>query len=142
VTARRRIAQLAAAALAAYFVASDPPTDLPRRIAFLRHYASQSLPVRRLGGSSADFDRPYFILLEWARRKLPPSARGLAVFPDREIPGRGVYLTLYEFAPLPAAVAPARIPPGWLALVYGPRRPPGWRVVADLPGGALLDPAP
>jgi len=98
--------------------------------------------VRRLGGSSTDFDRPYFILLEWARPRIPKGAAGLAVFPDREIPDRGAYLTIYEFAPLPTLVAPDRIPDGWLALVYGRRRPEGWRVIQELPGGALCDPNP
>jgi hypothetical protein len=142
VTARPAYAAVAAGVLAASLVASDPPRDLARRIRSLSHYASQELAVRRLGGSSTDFDRPYFILLEWARPRIPKGTPGLAVFPDRELPTRGRYLTIYEFAPLPTLVAPDRVPDGWLALVYGSRRPEGWRVVQELPGGALLAPTP
>jgi len=139
VTRRGAYAALAAGFLAAALVVSDPPNDLPRRIRSLAHYASQGLAVRRLGGSSTDFDRRYFILLEWARPRIPKDARGLAVFPDEDIPSRGEYLTIYEFAPLPTLVAPDAVPDGWLALVYGPRRPEGWRVLHELPGGALLE---
>ena len=31
---------------------------------------------------------------------------------------------------------------GWIAAVYGPQRPAGWRLVAEVPGGALMWPAP
>jgi len=142
VTPRPAHAAVAAAALAASLVASDPPKDLARRVRSLSHYASQTLAVRRLGGSSADFDRHYFILLEWARPRLPKSTPGLAVFPETDLPSRGEYLTVYEFAPLPTLVAPERVPDGWLALIYGRRRPEGWRVLQELPYGALLDPKP
>jgi hypothetical protein len=142
VTARPARAAVAAGVLAAALIASDPPKDLARRVRSLSHYASQALPVRRLGGSSTDFDRHYFILLEWARPRIPRDAPGVAVFPDFDLPSRGEYLTIYELAPLPTLVAPDRIPDGWLALVYGRRRPEGWRVLQELPYGALLDPAP
>jgi len=142
VTARPAHAAIAAGILAASLIASDPPKDLARRIRSLSHFASQELAVRRLGGSSTDFDRHYFILLESARRRMPKGAQGLAVFHGGELPVRGEYLTIYEFAPLPTLVAPARVPDGWLALVYGPRRPEGWRVIQELPYGALLDPTP
>jgi hypothetical protein len=33
---------------------------------------------------------------------------------------------------------PAHDPPRWLAAVYGLPPPPGFRIVAELPGGALL----
>lgn len=141
-TPRPAHAAAAAAVLAASLIASDPPRDLARRVRSLSHYASQALAVRRLGGSSTDFDRRYFILLEWARPRIPRDAAGLAVFPGGELPVRGEYLTIYEFAPLPTLVAPQRVPDGWLALVYGRRRPEGWRVIQELPGGALLEPTP
>jgi hypothetical protein len=142
VRVRRLLVLLASATLVFFFLRSAPLRDLALRVESLRHYASQDLAVRRLGGSAAAFDRHYFILLEWARRRLPPGARGIAVFPDKEIPSRGKYLTIYQFAPLPTEVAPAVVPAGWLALIYGPRRPQGWRVVENLPYGALLEPAP
>ena len=113
-----------------------------RRIRSLPHFASQEPAVRRMDGSSTDFDRRYFSLLETARPRIPAGTRGIAVFPDGELPIRGAYLTIYEFAPLPTLVAPDRVPDGWLALVYGRRRPAGWRVVEELPYGALLDPTP
>jgi hypothetical protein len=142
VRVRRLLVLLASATLVFFFLSSSPPRDLALRLESLRHYASQDLAVRRLGGSAAAFDRHYFILLEWARRRLPPGARGIAVFPDKEIPSRGRYLTIYHFAPLPTEVAPAAVPAGWLAVIYGPRRPPGWRLIENLPYGALLEPAP
>ena len=141
-TARPAHAAAAAAVLAASLIASDPPKDLARRIRSLSHFAPQRLAVRRLGGSSTDFDRRYFILLESARLRMPEGARGLAVFPDVDLPVRGEYLTIYEFAPLPTLISPDPVPDGWLALVYGGRRPEGWRVIQELPGGALCDPNP
>lgn len=139
---RRALVAAATAALLVLLAARLVRTaDVPRRLRFLAHYAAEPLPVRRLGGTAADFDRDYFILLEWARRTMPAGTPGIAVYPDREIPGRGVYLTIYHFAPLPTVVQPEQIPPGWLALVYGPRRPAGWRVVGEIPSGALLEPS-
>jgi hypothetical protein len=142
VTRRSAHAALAAAILAVSLVASKSPRDLVSHLWSLPRYASQELAVRRLNGRSTDFDRRYFILLEWARPRVPKNTRGIAVFPDGELPSRGTYLTIYEFAPLPTLVAPDRVPDGWLALVYGRRRPAGWRVVDELPYGALLEPTP
>lgn len=141
-TRRPAHAAVAAGILAASLVASKSPRDLVRRLRSLPHSASQELAVRRLDGSSTDFDRRYFTLLERARPQIPRGTRGIAVFPDGELPSRGAYLTIYEFAPLPTLVAPDRVPDGWLALVYGERRPAGWRVVEELPYGALLEPMP
>jgi len=142
VTKRPVHAAVAAGILAASLIASKSPRDLVRRLPSLSHSASQELAERRLDGRSADFDRRYFLLLEWARPQIPRGTRGVAVFPDGELPSRGAYLTIYEFAPLPTLVAPDRVPDGWLALVYGRRRPAGWRVVEELPYGALLEPTP
>ena len=141
-TRRPAHAAVAAGILAASLIASKSPRDLARRLRSTPRFASQELAVRRLDGSSTDFDRRYFILLESARPQIPRGTRGIAVFPDVELPSRGAYLTIYEFAPLPTLVAPDRVPDGWLALVYGDRRPAGWRVVEELPYGALLEPAP
>jgi hypothetical protein len=140
VTARRAAVLLALGILFFQLFSGYAPEVLLRRLRFLRHYASQELMVRRLGGSGAAFDRNYVILLEWARRRLPPGTKGLAVFAG-PIPVHGVHLTLYHFTPVPALVEPRRVPPGWIALVYGTRRPEGWRVLTELPHGALLDPA-
>ncbi len=137
---RRALAALGAGLLAALLVLRIPLGELRRRIEVVARYAAREPAVRRLGGSSADFDRPYFILLEWARRVLPPGTPGVAVFPERKIPGKGTYLTIYALAPVPAAVAPDPIPDGWLVLAQGVRRPPGARVIAETEGGALLAP--
>jgi hypothetical protein len=142
VTARPAHAAIAAGVLAAALVASDPPKDLARRLRSLSHFASQELAVRRLGGSATDFDRQYFILLESARRRMPKGARGVAVYHAGELPVRGQYLTVYQLAPLPTLIAPERVPEGWLALVYGPQRQQGWRVIQELPYGAIMDPTP
>ena len=141
-TRRPTLAAVAAGILAVSLIASKSPRDLVRRLGSLSRHASQELAVRRLDGRSADFDRRYFILLEWARPQIPKGIRGIAVFPDGELPSRGAHLTIYEFAPLPTLFAPDHVPDGWLALVYGRRRPAGWRVVEELPYGALLEPTP
>jgi len=137
VTRRPAHAAVAAGILAASLIASKSPRDLVRRLRSLPPDASQELAVRR-----TVFDRRYFILLERARPQIPKGTMGIAVFPDGELPSRGKYLTIYEFAPLPTLVAPDHVPDGWLALVYGRRRPAGWRVVEELPYGALLEPTP
>ena len=141
-TRRPARAAVAAGILAASLIASKSPRDLVRRFPSLPHHASQDLEVRRRDGRSTDFDRRYFTLLESARSRIPRGTRGIAVFPDGELPSRGAYLTIYQFAPLPTLVAPDHVPDGWLALVYGSRRPAGWRVVEELPYGALLEPTP
>jgi hypothetical protein len=54
-----------------------------------------------------------------------------------------IYPATYELAPLPVRVAPAAVPPGWIAAVYGAdSAPAGWLVVRKLPGGVLAAPAP
>ena len=139
-TPRRGAGLIALGALFFLFFSRYHPDELARRVRFFSHYASQDLPVRRLGGSGAAFDRNYFVLLEWARRKLPRGTKGVAIF-SGPLPEPGVHLTHYQFAPIPVIVEPRRVPPGWIALVYGPRRPERWRVLAELPHGALLEPA-
>jgi len=140
VTGRRVLAALGAGLLGGLLLLRIPLGELRRRIEFVSRYAAREPAVRRLGGSSADFDRPYFILLEWARRVLPPGTAGVAVFPERKIPGKGTYLTIYMLAPIPTQVAPERVPEGWLVLAEGSRRPPDARVIAETEGGALLAP--
>ena len=139
---RRTAAGAAAAALLGVLLLDQPWAELPGRVRSLVRFAPRELAIRRLGGSSTDFDRQYFLFLERARRKLPPGAPGVAVLTDRTMPGRGVYLTIYQFAPLPVLVDPDRVPPGWIALVYGMARPAGRPVLAELPHGAILGPVP
>ncbi len=137
---RRALATLGSAALAAILLARIPVDELRRRWVHVVRFSPRELAVRRLGGSSTDFDRAYFILLEWARRTLPPGTRGVAVFPPHPIPGKGIYLTIYTLAPVPSLVAPDTVPEGWLVLAAGDARPPNWRVIAETKGGALLAP--
>ena len=97
--------------------------------------------MRRLSGTATAFDRSFFIFLEAARRRLPPTAAGVAIV---GVPATDqvLFLASYHLAPRPVLVAPAALPARWVAAMYGPERPAGFRVLADLPGGALLEPAP
>lgn len=138
---RNRLAAAAAALLLALLLFFQPLAELPRRARSLAAFASKELAVRRLGGSGAAFDRRYFSFLENARRRMPGSAAGVAIYgaPAGE---PSLYLASYHLAPLPVLLAPPSVPPGWVAALYGPERPPGARVLAELPEGALLEPAP
>lgn len=106
---------------------------------YIARTSSAELPRRRLAGSSAAFDREYFVFLESVRRTLPAGAHGVALFlPAPAEPAW--YLAAYDLAPRPVVLSPREAPPGWAGAVYGPSRPPGWSVVRELPGGALLSP--
>lgn len=129
----------AAALLLVFFLLQNRPSELRQRIAFLRRSASQDLALRRLAGSGAAFDRRYFAFLESVRRKAPAGTRGVAIFRDPPTT-EALYLASYVLAPIPVVIAPRQVPPRWLAAVYGETVPAGWRVLATVPGGALLDP--
>ena len=138
----RRAAALAAAVLlAALLCARISPSEISRRFVLIGHHARQEPAARRLSGTAAAFDRSFFIFLENARRRLPGSAAGIAIVgvPSTD---QVLYLASYHFAPLPVLVAPPALPARWVAAVYGPDRPAGFRVLADWPGGALLEPVP
>ncbi len=95
--------------------------------------------MRRLAGSGAAFDRAYFTFLESVRRRLPPGTRGVAIF--RDPPTKpALYLASYVLAPVPVVLAPRQVPPRWIAAVYGGAPPAGWRVLATVPGGAVVAP--
>jgi hypothetical protein len=51
-------------------------------------------------------------------------------------------LALYLFAPRPVLLSPAEVPPGWIIAVYGDWRPTGWREIAKVSDGALLERVP
>jgi hypothetical protein len=122
-------------------VRPNRPGELARRLRLVAHDAGRDLAVRRLDGSSAAFDRRFFFFLESARRGLPPGASGVAVeAPSRTEAARN--LVAYQFAPLPALLAPPEVPEGWVLAVYGSARPAGWQEIARVPGGALLVRAP
>jgi hypothetical protein len=129
----------AATLLLVLFLLQNRPAELRQRIAFLRRSASQDLALRRLGGSGAAFDRRYFAFLESVRRTLPAGTRGVAIFRDPPTT-EALYLASYALAPIPVVLAPRQVPPRWIAAVYGETVPAGWRVLATVPGGALLDP--
>lgn len=129
----------AATLLLVLFLLQNRPAELDQRITFLRRAASQDLALRRLAGSGAAFDRRYFVFLESARRQIPPGTRGVAIFRDPPTT-EALYLASYALAPIPVVLAPRQVPPRWIAAVYGETAPAGWRLLATLPGGALLDP--
>jgi hypothetical protein len=129
----------AATLLLVLFLLQNRPGELGQRVDFLRRGASQELALRRLAGSGAAFDRRYFAFLESARRRIPPGTPGVAIFRDPPTT-EALYLASYALAPIPVVLAPRQVPPRWIAAVYGETAPAGWRVLATLPGGALLAP--
>lgn len=140
-SARRAAARAAAALLAAVLFLRVSPREISRRLVLLGHHARQEAAVRRLSGTAAAFDRTFFAFLEAARRRLAPGAAGVAIL-GAPASDQVLYLASYHFAPLPVVVAPTALPARWVAAMYGSERPAGWRVVAELPGGAILEPGP
>jgi hypothetical protein len=137
---RRRTAALAAAALlAALLLARISPSEIGRRLALIGQLSRREPATRRLAGTAAAFDRPFFVFLESARRRLPADAAGVAIL-GTPATDQVLYLASYHLAPLPVLVAPEALPARWVVAVYGSERPPGWRVLAEVPGGALLAP--
>jgi hypothetical protein len=133
-------ATLAAVALAVLLLLKNSPHELAARVRSMRAFAPRDLAVRRLGGSSAAFDRNFFIFLEAARRKLPQGTEGVVLSMADPTPAAR-YLAAYQLAPVLVAIAPEPAPGGWLVARYGAERPPGGRMIAEVPGGALLEPA-
>ena len=138
---REGAAAAAAGLLLALVLAAQPWGEIPRRARKIAAYAPRTLDVRRLGGSGTAFDRRYFSFLESARRRLPASAEGVAVYGTPEGDAY-VYLAHYAFAPRPVRFAPGAPPPGWVAAIYGEGRPPGARILEEWEEGALAVPAP
>ncbi|HEV8611763.1 MAG TPA: hypothetical protein VGS98_17035 [Thermoanaerobaculia bacterium] len=134
----RKLAALSAGAvLLVLFLLANSPRELSRRAAFLARSASLELAARRLGGSGAAFDRNFFIFLETLSRQLPRDVVGVAIFTPRPSP-EALHLASYALAPVPVVMNPARVPPRWLGAVYDLPPPPGFRILAQLPRGALL----
>jgi hypothetical protein len=136
--ARRALVLLADAFLLLLLLAApNRPRELARRVRLLSHDAARDLALRRLDGSSAAFDRRYFFFLESARRRVPPTATGVALWmPSPSEAARN--LAAYQFAPLPALLRPREVPSGWVLAVYGPERPEGWREITRVSDGALF----
>lgn len=136
---RLRAAAAAAGFLLLLLLARTSPGEIGRRLTALGHNARQEPAVRRANGTAAAFDRGFFVFLESARRRLPLRTAGVAILGP--VAGeQALYLASYHFAPLPVLVSPASVPAGWAVAMYGPARPEGWRVVAEVPGGAWLEP--
>ena len=137
--ARRLVALAAFSLLLSLCFLRNSPAEIGRRLRTLGYYASQDLPVRRLGGSAAAFDRPFFIFLESARRRLPRAVSGVALLLPRPTEQQ-LYLASYHLAPIPVLIGPPRVPRGWILAVYGREFPRGSRLIASVSGGALLEP--
>jgi hypothetical protein len=137
----RRAAALAALAVILYSgLSAEKPREIPQRWRMLESGAGRSLEERRYRGSGAGFDRDFVVFLEALRQSAPPGTRGVAILgPPRE--GAHLFLASYYLAPVPILTSPRRVPPRWIPVSYGAKPPPGWRVFAPLPGGALLEPA-
>lgn len=136
----RKLAALSAGAvLLVLFVLVNSPRELRRRVAYLTRSASLEPAARRLGGSGTAFDRRFFVFLETLSRRLPRDVVGVAILTPRPSP-EALHLASYALAPVPVVMAPARVPPRWLAAVYDLPPPPGFRILARLPGGELLAP--
>ena len=134
----RKLAALSAGAgLLLLFLLANSPRELSRRAAFLARSASLELAARRLGGSGVAFDRNFFVFLESLRRQMPRDVVGVAILTPRPSPD-ALHLASYALAPVPVLVNPRQVPPRWLAALYGLPPPEGWRIVARVPGGALL----
>lgn len=137
---RRRLALAAAVLLACILLARDSPRELLRRIRSVSRFAPRELATRRLGGSSAAFDRRFFQFVESARRVLPRGTPGVAL--DLAAPGeRHLYLASYTLAPVPVLLSSDSSPPGWAVAAYGGVAPSGSHLVARLPEGDVYLPA-
>lgn len=112
--------------------------ELRARVGILRRFAGEELRLRRMAGTAAAYDRRFFQFLELAKLALPRDAKGLALYAPGIPEWGGLYLAIYHFAPFPVVIAPPEVPEGWVAAVYGRPPLPGWRVVRELPNGALL----
>jgi hypothetical protein len=139
VSFRRAVVAVASSLLLLLLLSRDGSTELGRRAGILVRSASLDSNTRRLHGTATAFDRQFYVFLESVRSRLPRGVGGVAVLgvPRTD---QVFYLTTYHFAPIPVLVSPEQVPPGWLLAVYGPERPPGWRVITPVWKGALMAP--
>jgi hypothetical protein len=138
---RRALAAAAAGVLLGLLLWRSDPRQLSLRAATLARSAGAELEVRRLHGSGASFDRDFFAFLESVKRRLPAGSPGVAIF-GKPASDQVLYQAAYVLAPVPVLVVPERVPTGWLLAVFGPERPPGWKVIAPAWKGAVLAPGP
>jgi len=139
VSLRRAAVAAASTLLLLLLLSRDGSTELGRRAGILFRSAQLDSRTRRLNGTATAFDRQFYVFLESVRSRLPRGVGGVAVLgvPRTD---QVFYLATYHFAPIPVLLAPARVPPGWLLAVYGPDRPPGWKVIAPVWKGVLMTP--
>jgi hypothetical protein len=139
VSLRRATVAAASTLLLLLLLSRDGSTELGRRAGILLRSGSFDSNTRRLHGTATAFDRQFYVFLESVRSRLPRGAGGVAILgvPRTE---QVFYLATYHFAPIPVLVAPEQVPPGWLLAVYGPDRPPGWKVIAPVWKGVLMTP--
>jgi hypothetical protein len=139
VSLRRAAIAVASTLLLLLLLSYDGSTELGRRAGILVRSASLDSNTRRFHGTATAFDRQFYVFLESVRSRLPPGAGGVAVLgvPRTD---QVFYLATYHFAPIPVLVAPEQVPPGWLLAVYGPERPPGWKVITPVWKGTLMAP--
>ncbi len=137
---RRAAAAAAAALLLLLLLRRDRPSELGRRAEILFRSARLDSKTRSFNGSTAAFDRQFFVFLESARRNLPAGTPGVAIL-GAAPSNAALYLATYHLAPTPVLLAPKRVPPGWLLAVYGAARPPGWKVITPVWKGVLMAPS-
>lgn len=134
---RRAVALASSGFLVVFLLLRSDWASLHRQAAFLFRSASLELTLRRLNGSSAAFDRQFFLFLESVHRQLPAGTKGVAIYGVAPS-NRAIYLATYWLTPVPVRVAPSGVPPGWVLAVYGSWRPPGARLITPLWNGVLL----
>jgi hypothetical protein len=139
--AQTKAAAAAAGLLLALLLVSQAWEELPRRARTVAAFAPRELAVRRLGGSGTAFDRRYYSFLEGARRRLPASVAGVAIY-GTPASDPHLHLATYVLAPRPVRLAPETLPPGWIAAYYGTVRPQGVPQLVEWEDGALVVPQP
>lgn len=137
----RRAAALAAFSILLFtLIRAAAPADLAGRAALVDRALSLPLAERRAEGAAASYDRRFFRFLTEAREQLPLDARGVALYAPGIPEWGGLYLAVYELAPVPVALAPSRTPAGWVALAYRTAGPARARVIRQLSDGVMLAP--
>jgi hypothetical protein len=137
----RRVAALAAFSFLLFtLLRRTASEDLRGRAAIIQRAFSLSAAERRAAGGATAYDRAFFPVLERARRELPMDARGVALYAPSVPEWGGLYYAVYHLAPVPVAIAPEEVSPGWVALAYRTPGPPGLRILREWPDGSLLAP--
>lgn len=139
---RRVVGAAALVTLLIILPADHPAAELRGNLATWRALAGQDLRTRRLAGRATAYDRRFFEAVLAARDALPPGTEGVALYAPGIPDWGGGYLAIYYFAPMPAVLAPPKVPSKWVAVTYGVSGPENLRVLRQLPGGALLAPTP